>query len=85
MPGNPLAPVINVIIGQPSNINVQVGPTAQPRVTGITYGGRTLISATDLDIGTGAVDGEVIAYNASSNTFVLETTVAPTEIDGGGF
>lgn len=78
---------ISVIIGAPGNINVQTGSN-NPRVSTIDYGGRTLLSATDLNIGAGPQDGEIIAYSAANNSFVLETpgqASLPSTIDAGTY
>ena len=67
-------------------VNVQVGGQSQARVGSISYGGRTLKSATDLSVAN-AVTGAAILYQANTNTFVLGTvaTGAVTDIDAGLF
>ena len=77
---------MGVRVTPPATIKVQVGSTAQPRVSSLGYGGRfTLKSATDLDMA-GAQDRDVITYNAATDSFVI----APAEnsrliIDNGFF
>ena len=51
-------------------VNVQIGPTINPRVNTLTYGGRTLKSATDLDLAN-KTNGDVIVYQANTNSFVV--------------
>ena len=75
-----------VTVTPPATIKVQVGSTAQPRVSAISYGGVfTLKSATDLSM-VGAQDRDVITYSAATDSFVI----APAEnsrliIDNGFF
>jgi hypothetical protein len=78
-----------VTVTPPATIKVQVGSTAQPRVSAISYGGGavafTLKSATDLNM-SGAQDRDVITYSAVTDSFVI----APAEnsrliIDNGFF
>jgi hypothetical protein len=75
-----------VTVTPPATIKVQVGSTAQPRVSAINYGGVfTLKSATDLSM-TGAQDRDVITYDATTDSFII----APAEnsrliIDNGFF
>ncbi len=75
-----------VTVTPPATIKVQVGSTAQPRVSAISYGGaNSLKSATDLSM-TGAQDRDVITYSAATDSFVI----APAEnsrliIDNGFF
>jgi len=66
-------------------VNVQIGPTVNPRVNNIAYGGRTLKSASDLEL-SGARQGDVIVYQANTNTFVVEpaSAVIP-DLDSGFF
>ena len=77
---------MGVRVTPPATIKVQVGSTAQPRVSSLGYGGRfALKSATDLDMA-GAQDRDVITYDADTNSFVI----APAEnsrliIDNGFF
>lgn len=66
-------------------VNVQVGPSAQPRVSAINYGRNTLASASDLNL-TGVQNDDVIVYQSSTKSFV----VAPvgsilTFVDGGTY
>lgn len=66
-------------------VNVQVGQSPNPRVNTIQYGGRTLKSATDLELA-GANDGDVIVYQANTNTFVVEPASAVLPgLDAGEF
>jgi hypothetical protein len=69
-------------------VNVQIGQSPNPRVNNITYGGRSLKSANDLNLA-GAVDGDVIVYQANTNTFIVEPVSAVIPhldlIDGGLF
>jgi hypothetical protein len=76
-----------VTVTPPATIKVQVGSTAQPRVSAISYGGGSfnLKSATDLSMA-GAQDRDVITYSAATDSFVI----APAEnsrliIDNGFF
>lgn len=75
---------MGVTVTQPSVIKVQVGnkPTT---VQTITYGSRTLKSASDLSL-VGAENGDVIIYDQSNNSFYLDSaSAAVTNIDGGTF
>lgn len=74
----------SVTISQPAVINVKVG-NKPATVQSITYGTRTLKSATDLSI-TGAADGDVITYDALTDSFKV-TSVADsiTDLDAGTF
>ena len=76
----------NVTVTPPSVIKVQVGPAVSPKATSIAYGaGRTLRSLTDVNT-TDLVDGEVLVYKASSDSFIfepVENTVL--QIDNGFF
>jgi len=75
-----------VTVTPPATIKVQVGSTAQPRVSTISYGGTSsLKSASDLSMA-GAQDRDVITYSAATDSFVI----APAEnsrliIDNGFF
>ena len=76
-----------VTVTPPATIKVQVGSTAQPRVSAISYGGgaSSLKSATDLSMAD-AQDRDVITYSAATDSFVI----APAEnsrliIDNGFF
>ena len=67
------------------NINVQVGQGTTPRVTSISYGGKnSLKSASDLSL-TGVVDGDIIVYQANTNSFIVEPVPPPLNLDGGTF
>jgi hypothetical protein len=68
-------------------VNVQVGQSPNPRVNNITYGGRSLKSANDLDLA-GAKDGDVIVFQASSNSFIVEpaaNVIPELSLDAGEF
>ena len=56
-------------------VNVQIGPTINPRVNTLTYGGRTLKSATDLDLAN-KTNGDVIVYQANTNSFVVSPVIS---------
>jgi len=66
-------------------VNVQIGQVPNPRVNTIQYGGRTLKSATDLSLAN-ATCGDVITYQANTNSFVLQSVgeLAP-DLDAGFF
>jgi endonuclease YncB( thermonuclease family) len=75
------------------NITVTVGNATNPRTTAITYGSRTLKSATDLNL-QNVGDGFAIVYQANTNSFVTANTIAEAQnailnslgnIDGGTF
>jgi len=75
------------------NIKVTVGTPTNPRATSITYGSRTLKSATDLNLA-GVGDGFAITYEANTNSFVTSNTIAIAEnaiinrlgnVDGGSY
>jgi hypothetical protein len=75
------------------NIKVTVGTPTNPRATSITYGSRTLKSATDLNL-QGAQNGFAIVYQANTNSFITANTIGEAEnailqglavIDGGTF
>lgn len=87
MPGMPSPPAnITVVIGQPGNVGVTVSPL-NPRVSTIDYGGRTLESATDLNVSQAAA-GDVIVFNGTGEGFSLESvanSTLPNPIDGGNF
>ena len=66
-------------------VNVQIGPTINPRVNSIAYGGRTLKSATDLELA-GKQNGDVIVYQANTDSFIVEPVSALTpSLDQGFF
>ena len=66
-------------------VNVQVGPSVNPRVNQITYGGRTLKSATDVDL-VGAQQDDVLVYQANTQTFVTKNAGDITsDVDAGFF
>ena len=67
-------------------VNVQIGQSSNPRAVAISYGGRTLKSASDLSLA-GAEDGDVISYIAESNSFAVKpvSALAIPKIDGGSY
>jgi len=67
-------------------VNVQVGGTTSPRVNTLSYGGKNQIAtATDLSL-VGAQDGDVIVYQANTNSFIVEPAEAVLGyLDGGSF
>jgi hypothetical protein len=66
-------------------VNVQVNTQKTSAVRSITYGARTLKSATDLSI-TGAEDGDVVVYEADTNSFKLApVSGAAASFDAGEF
>ena len=75
----------NIVVTPPSTIKVQVGNQFSGKVQSITYGTRTLKSATDLNIGQ-AQTGDVITYDAANNSFYV-TNVANDllDLDAGFF
>ena len=73
-----------VTVRQPTTINVKVG-NKPATVQSISYGGRTLKSATDLEL-VGAQNGDVIVYQANTNNFIVEPVSALTpSLDQGFF
>jgi molybdopterin-binding protein len=75
----------NVTVTPPSTIKVQVGNQFTGTVQSITYGTRTLKSATDLRVG-GAATGDVITYDAANNSFYVTSVAANiTDLDAGFF
>jgi hypothetical protein len=75
----------NVTITPPSTIKVQVGTPRSPQVTSIAYGGSNQIKkASDVNL-TGLIDGDILVYQQSSDTFIVEPVPAPPAIDGGTF
>ena len=56
----------------PSTVRVTLGQN-KPSVTALSYGTRTLKSASDLDL-TGAQDGYALIYKADTNSFVVGPT-----------
>lgn len=67
-------------------VNVQVGGLTSPRVNALSYGGKQVLKqATDLDM-SGVQDGDVIVYQANTNSFIVQPVVAELpEVDGGEF
>lgn len=66
-------------------VNVQVNRQQNATVRSISYGSRTLKSATDLFLDN-AQSGDVIQYDATTKTFsVGPIQESPPEIDGGIF
>jgi hypothetical protein len=66
-------------------VNVQVGQTQNPRVSSISYGIKSLKSLNDVSMAD-AADGDVLVYQANTNSFILEPVEAVVPyIDGGTF
>jgi hypothetical protein len=68
-------------------VNVQVGQSVNPRVSSVSYGNRSLKSANDLSL-VGAQSGDVIVYQANTNSFIVEpaSAVIPNlDLDSGFF
>jgi len=68
-------------------VNVQIGQSPKPRVNSITYGGRSLKSANDLSL-IGAQSGDVIVYQANTNSFIVEpasAVIPELDLDSGFF
>lgn len=68
----------------PSTVRVTIGQN-KPAVTALSYGTRTLKSASDLDL-TNAQEGFSILYRASTNSFeVAPASAAVVTVDNGTF
>lgn len=68
----------------PSTVRVTIGQN-KPTVTALSYGTRTLKSASDLDM-TFAEDGYSIVYKADTNSFeVAPASAAVVTLDNGTF
>jgi len=68
----------------PSTVRVTVGQN-NPSVTALSYGTRTLKSASDLSL-VGAQDGYALIYKANTNSFVVGPAAGVTiAIDNGFF
>lgn len=66
-------------------VNVQVNSQQGGSVRAISYGGRTLKSATDLSIESQA-NGASIIYNAATDSFILgQPTANVAAVDAGTF
>jgi hypothetical protein len=66
-------------------VNVQVGSTQNPKINTLTYGGNKLKTATDLSL-SGAADGDVITYQANTNSFIVQSVGAlQPDLDAGFF
>jgi hypothetical protein len=66
-------------------VNVQVNNQQGGTVRSISYGSRTLKSATDLSI-TSHANGSSIIYNSDTDSFVLgQPTATVTGVDAGEF
>lgn len=75
----------NATVIPPAAINVRVGTVNVPKVTAITYGARTLKSATDFSMA-GALDGYSIVYIAETDSFGLALAGgAASWINGGEY
>lgn len=74
-----------VTVNQPSNIKVQVNKQQKQTVQALSYGANSLKTASDLDM-SHAQEGDVIAYKASTNSFVVQRVVdSYLTIDNGFF
>lgn len=68
----------------PSTVRVTIGQN-NPSVTSLSYGTRTIKSASDLSL-TNAQDGFPIIYRANTNSFVVGPVTAEiVSIDNGFF
>ena len=68
----------------PSTVRVSIGQN-NPSVTALSYGTRTIKSASDLNL-TGAQDGFAIIYKSDTNSFVIgPASGVTTAIDNGFF
>lgn len=66
-------------------VNVQVGQPTTPRVQSISYGAKnSLKTASDLNLA-GLIDGDIIVYQANTNSFIVEPVPLPQALDGGTF
>ena len=68
-------------------VNVQVGQSQNPRVSSISYGIKSLKSLSDVSMA-GAVDGDVLVYQANTNSFIVEPAAAvipELNLDAGQF
>jgi hypothetical protein len=75
----------NVTVSQPGVISVRVGTGQQPTVDTLTYGTRTLKSASDLELA-GASNNSVISYNSNTQSFfVVPAGNLPLNLDAGSF
>lgn len=76
----------NVTVTQPGVINVRVGGAAPlSKVDTLTYGSRTIKSATDLELA-GAANNSIISYNSNTQTFfVVPAGDLPLSLDAGNF
>lgn len=76
---------INVQVGTMGTANVQVGNQSNPTVRSLNYGVRTLKGSTDLRM-TGAQQGDVIIYDANTDSFIVEAvSAAAVSLDAGTF
>jgi hypothetical protein len=76
----------NVTVNPPNTIKVRVNSQQQGTVKTIGYGLRTLKGADDLSL-VGAEDGDVITYDAPTNSFSVTPVeaIAITKVDAGKF
>jgi|APGre2960657423_1045063.scaffolds.fasta_scaffold00207_9 hypothetical protein len=71
-----------VTVRQPASVRVKIGTSARPEtVQTISYGTKTLRSLNDLGI-TGANTGDVIVYNAQTETFNVRPLGTSTPVTG---
>jgi hypothetical protein len=69
----------------PATVQVSVGQARQPSVTSLSYGTRTIKSASDLSL-VGAQDGYAIIYESATNSFKIGPASGVTiAIDNGTY
>lgn len=74
-----------VTINPPATFKVSVNNQEATTVKSINYNLRTINGSADLNMA-GANTGDVIVYNANTNSFIVEPIVDTiTDIDGGTF
>ena len=76
----------NITVNPPNTIKVRVNSQQQGKVSAISYGSTALKSASDLSL-VGAEDGDVITYDAPTNSFFVSPVdvVAIKKVDAGKF
>lgn len=74
-----------VTVSPPVTVKVQVNPQQNGSVQSLNYGIRTIKGSTDLSLA-GAGEGDVMVYQANTNSFKLESasTIIP-DLDQGFF
>jgi hypothetical protein len=65
-------------------VNVQVNKQQNQTVRQLNYGIRSLKGSTDLSL-VNAQDGDVIAYQANTNSFITKASVNVSDLDAGFF